>query len=63
MGMYEGGMYPKMRMSASSLLDATTDSVTVVQVGLWKWHTCHRKCLSLCIFRIVDLALFWGYFF
>jgi hypothetical protein len=32
-GMYDGGIVPKTRMMASSLLDATTDSVTVVQVG------------------------------
>jgi hypothetical protein len=35
-GMYAGGIHPKTRVRASSLLDATTDSVTVVQVGEWK---------------------------
>jgi hypothetical protein len=40
-------------MRASSLLVATTDSVTVVQVGEWKWHTCHRKCLRRCSLRIL----------
>ena len=52
-GMYAGGTYPKTRTSASSLLDATTDSVTVVQVGEWKWHTCHKRCLSFWNLRIL----------
>ena len=52
-GVYAGGTHPKTRVRASSLLVATTDSVTVVQVGLWKWHTCHKRCFSRCSLRIL----------